>query len=77
MQATMWRLARVCQPIIKTEASSGYDSTQIFEYLANNETDYQDSYALIDMTAPAGTVKVGDKAEFTAKVIGRKRVQAG
>ena len=71
------RLARVCQPIIKTEASSGYDSTQIFEYLANNETDYQDSYALIDMTAPAGTVKVGDKAEFTAKVIGASASKLG
>ena len=71
------RLARVCQPIIKIEASSGYDSTQIFEYLANNETDYQDSYALIDMTAPAGTVKVGDKAEFTAKVIGASASKLG
>ena len=71
------RLARVCQPIIKIEASSGYDSTQIFEYPANNETDYQDSYALIDMTVPAGTVKVGDKAEFTAKVTGASASKLG
>ena len=71
------RLARVCQPISKGEASSGYDSTQIFEYLANNETDYQDSYAMIHMTAPAGTVKVGDKAEFTAKVIGASASKLG
>ena len=71
------RLARVCTPTVKIEASSGYDSTQIFEYLANNETDYQDSYALIDMTVPAGTVKVGDKAEFTAKVIGASASKMG
>ncbi len=71
------RLARVCTPTVKIEASSGYDSTQIFEYLANNETDYQDSYALIDMTAPAGTVKVGDKAEFTAAVIGASASKLG
>ena len=71
------RLARVCQPISKGEASSGYDSTQTFEYLANNETDYQDSYAMIHMTAPAGTVKVGDKAEFTAKVIGASASKLG
>ena len=71
------RLARVCQPIIKIEASSGYDSTQIIEYPANNETDYQDSYALIDMTVPAGTVKVGDKAEFTAKVTGASASKLG
>ena len=71
------RLARVCTPTVKIEASSGYDSTQIFEYLANNETDYQDSYALIDMTVPAGTVKVGDKAEFTAKVIGASASKLG
>ena len=71
------RLARVCTPTVKIEASSGYDSTQIFEYLANNETDYQDSYALIDMTVPAGTVKVGDKAEFTAKVTGASASKLG
>ena len=71
------RLARVCQPIIKTEASSGYDSTQIFEYPANNETDYQDSYAMIHMTVPEGTVKVGDKAEFTAAVIGASASKLG
>ena len=71
------RLARVCTPTVKIEASSGYDSTQIFEYLANNETDYQDSYALIDMTVPKGTVKVGDKAEFTAKVIGASASKMG
>ena len=71
------RLARVCQPIIKIEASSGYDSTQIFEYPANNETDYQDSYALIHMTVPAGTVKVGDKAEFTAAVTGASASKLG
>ena len=71
------RLVRVCKPIIKTEASSGYDSTQIFEYPSNNETDYQDSYALIHMTVPAGTVKVGDKAEFTAKVTGASASKLG
>ena len=71
------RLARVCKPIIKIEASSGYDSTQIFEYPSNNETDYQDSYALIHMTVPAGTVKVGDKAEFTAAVTGASASKLG
>ena len=71
------RLARVCQPIIKIEASSGYDSTQIFEYPDNNETDYQDSYAMIHMTVPAGPVKVGDKAEFTAAVTGASASKLG
>ena len=31
------RLARVCTPTVKIEASSGYDSTQIFEYLAKTK----------------------------------------
>lgn len=71
------RLARVCTPTVKVEASSGYDSTQIFEYLSNSETDYQDSYALINMTVPSGTVKVGDKAEFTAAVTGASASKLG
>ena len=64
-------------PTVKIEASSGYDSTQIFEYPDNNETDYQDSYAMIHMTVPAGPVKVGDKAEFTAAVTGASASKLG
>ena len=71
------RLARVCTPTVKVEASSGYDSTQIFEYLSSSETDYQDSYALINMTVPSGTVKVGDQAEFTATVTGASASKLG
>lgn len=63
-------VARIAAPVSELEASSGYDSTQIIESVSNLETEYQDSLALIGMTAPSGTVKVGDKAAFSATVTG-------
>lgn len=63
-------VARIAAPVSELEASSGYDSTQIIESVSNLETEYQDSLALIGMTAPSGTVKVGDKAAFSAAVTG-------
>ena len=63
-------VARIAAPVSELEASSGYESTQIIEYVSNLETEYQDSLALIGMTAPSGTVKVGDKAAFSAAVTG-------
>ena len=66
-QGDQVRLVRVATPMSRHEASSGYDSTQIFTGFASNASEYQSSIAQIHMTAPA-RAKVGDKVSVSATV---------
>lgn len=66
-QGDQVRLVRVATPMSRHEASSGYDSTQIFTGFASNASEYQSSIAQIHMTAPA-RAKVGDKVSVSAAV---------
>lgn len=82
-QGDQVRLVRVATPMSRHEASSGYDSTQIFTGFASNASEYQSSIAQIHMTAPART-KVGDKVSVSAAVtcadvnsLGQSRSPAG
>lgn len=82
-QGDQVRLVRVATPMSRHEASSGYDSTQIFTGFASNASEYQSSIAQIHMTAPART-KVGDKVSVSATVtcadvnsLGQSRSPAG
>ena len=64
------RVTRICAPVAEVEGSSGYDSTQIFENMADDEALYQQSYGQLEMTAPSDGLRVGDKAAFSASVTG-------
>ena len=82
-QGDQVRLVRVATPMSRHEASSGYDSTQIFTGFASNASEYQSSIAQIHMTAPA-RAKVGDKVSVSATVtcadinsMGQSRSPAG
>ena len=82
-QGDQVRLVRVATPMSRHEASSGYDSTQIFTGFASNASEYQSSIAQIHMTAPA-RAKVGDKVSVSATVtcadinsLGQSRSPAG
>ena len=82
-QGDQVRLVRVATPMSRHEASSGYDSTQIFTGFASNASEYQSSIAQIHMTAPA-RAKVGDKVSVSAAVtcadvnsLGQSRSPAG
>lgn len=82
-QGDQVRLVRVATPMSRHEASSGYDSTQIFTGFASNASEYQSSIAQIHMTAPA-SAKVGDKVSVSATVtcadinsLGQSRSPAG
>ena len=82
-QGDQVRLVRVATPMSRHEASSGYDSTQIFTGFASNASEYQGSIAQIHMTAPA-RAKVGDKVSVSAAVtcadvnsLGQSRSPAG
>lgn len=82
-QGDQVRLVRVATPMSRHEASSGYDSTQIFTGFASNASEYQSSISLIHMTAPA-RAKVGDKVSVSAAVtcadvnsLGQSRSPAG
>ena len=82
-QGDQVRLVRVATPMSRHEASSGYDSTQIFTGFASNASEYQSSIAQIHMTAPA-RAKVGDKVSVSAAVtcadvnsMGQSRSPAG
>ncbi len=82
-QGDQVRLVRVATPMSRHEASSGYDSTQIFTGFASNASEYQSSIAQIHMTAPA-SAKVGDKVSVSAAVtcadinsLGQSRSPAG
>ncbi len=82
-QGDQVRLVRVATPMSRHEASSGYDSTQIFTGFASNASEYQGSIAQIHMTAPA-RAKVGDKVSVSAAVtcadvnsMGQSRSPAG
>lgn len=82
-QGDQVRLVRVATPMSRHEASSGYDSTQIFTGFASNASEYQSSIAQIHMTAPV-RAKVGDKVSVSAAVtcadinsMGQSRSPAG
>ena len=82
-QGDQVRLVRVATPMSRHEASSGYDSTQIFTGFASNASEYQSSISQIHMTAPA-RAKVGDKVSVSATVtcadinsLGQSRSPAG
>ena len=64
------RIARICSLGQEIEVSTGYDSSRVEESITSSEEHFRQSYALIDMTPPSGTVKVGDKAAFSAAVTG-------
>ena len=70
------RLFRILEPVWKTEASSGLDSTSIHYGRAVYEEHYRDSIALIDMSAP-GELQVGDKAKLSATVTGANTTNLG
>ena len=61
-------MVRILTLAAESEASSGYDSTTISRREAKS-WEYQHSFAMIDMTVP-GSIKVGDKASFSATVTG-------
>ena len=70
------RVVRICQPVADQENSTGYDSSAYQEGVTYDETHYGDSIAQIHMTAPQ-TVKVGDKAVFSAAVTGVNSTNQG
>ena len=69
-------LMRVLTPMAQGEASTGTNSSAIYDHKAQ-EWEYQHSYGMIDMTAPTGTVKVGDKVSFSAAVTGASAQNMG
>lgn len=69
------KMVRVAQPLFNKEDSSGLDSSA-WNLLNASEEHYQNSVALIDMTAP-GSAKVGDKATFSATVTGANTTNLG
>ena len=69
------KMVRVAQPLFHKEDSSGLDSSA-WNLLRAGEEHYQNSVALIDMTAP-GSAKVGDKAKFSATVTGANTTNLG
>ena len=70
------RLFRILEPVWKTEASSGLDSTSIHYGRAVYEEHYRDSIALIRMSAP-GELQVGDKVKLSATVTGANTTNLG
>ena len=70
------RVVRICQPVADQESSTGYDTSAYKEEVTYDETHYGDSIAQIHMTAPQ-TVKVGDKAVFSAAVTGVNSANQG
>ena len=64
------KVVRIPTPIVKSEASSGYDTTEISYYTSNDVSLYKDSIAVISFNSLPEGAKVGDKAEFTASVKG-------
>lgn len=69
------KMVRVALPLLNSEASSGLDSS-VWQLLSASEAHYQNSEALIHMTAP-GSAKVGDKAKFSATVTGASTTNLG
>ena len=64
------RLVRIPTPVVKAEASSGYDTTTIYYGTTTDVSLYKDSIAVISIDSLPQSVKVGDKAVFTASVTG-------
>ena len=64
------KVVRIPTPIVKSEASSGYDTTEISYYTSNDVSLYKDSIAVISFNSLPEGAKVGDKAAFTASVKG-------
>ena len=69
------KMVRVAQPLFHKEDSSG-ETSSAWNLLNASEEHYQNSVALIDMTAP-GSAKVGDKATFSATVTGANTTNLG
>ena len=63
------KIVRYAVPLEQREASSGYDSTAIFDAVAKEDA-FKDSFAQIKVKPEAETAVVGDKVTFSGKVIG-------
>ena len=64
------KVVRIPTPVVKSEASSGYDTTEIFYSATYDVTLYKDSIAVISFESMPEGAQVGDKTAFTASVAG-------
>ena len=71
------QLVRVSVPVWSNEESTGYDSTGWHYICSDLPSLYRDSIAHIAMQTPSATIRIGDKAGFSATVTGAGTTNRG
>ena len=71
------QLVRVNVPVWSNEESTGYDSTGWHYICSDLPSLYRDSIAHISMQTPSATIRIGDKAGFSATVAGAGTTNRG
>ncbi len=64
------KIVYLCEPAVLVEASTGEDSSSTQPYPSTNEDAFADSISIISLSLPAGEIKVGEEAVFSAKLTG-------
>ena len=64
------KIVYLCEPAVLVEASTGEDSSSTQPYPSTNEDAFADSISIISLSLPAGEIKVGEEAVFSATLTG-------